>query len=250
MIPTEQAPWQQYRPIRGHFIVGLYAYVRWVDNTVDEGNGLSLNQRKDFLQRQMKLVQGNPLKETDAMELMFSGLPWKSVPEKEIQKRVSIIFGAISDDLEHRNLTLRSNREIRHYNWRTIWPVVDGLFLLLNGRLMREDKRFMELLDGYMLLGNLEEIGDDLNQELIKIPLATQSGERMTKPQVLEEIDQKEYNRLKSNAIAKISDNLETVRRLNIPLWQKFALTIYLFEALVKKQILLSRNRAFKGLKE
>lgn len=169
MIPTEQAPWQQYRPIRDHFIVGLYAYVRWVDNTVDEGNGLSLNQRKDFLQRQMKLVQGNPLKETDAMELMFSGLPWKSV---------------------------------------------------------------------------------NLNQELIKIPLATQSGERMTKPQVLEKIDQKEYNRLKSNAIAKISDNLETVRRLNIPLWQKFALTIYLFEALVKKQILLSRNRAFKGLKE
>lgn len=259
--------WKQYRPLkdhyvaakllellplfyreRGKFIIGLYAYIRWVDNKVDEVNGLSSDQKSGFLHRQNEIVADRYPDNLEPMEELFKGLSWQSVPESGVKHHVRIILSAIGDDLDHHKLAPRSDREIRHYNWRTIWPVVDGLFLVLNKRPIREGKRFMDLLDGYMSLGNLEELGEDLKHGLIKLPIKEPGRRRISISRVLSEYDHANFFRKKEQNLAKITRNFGAVTNLDIPVWQKITCLLYLTEATIKKKIGLSRNKALGPL--
>ena len=233
---------------RGKFVVGLFAYLRWVDDVVDENNYLTRRQKLVFLERQMGIVGGFAPEKVLSMEETFSELPWECVPEKEVRHRVNIILGSVADDADHQGFKVRTDREVRHYNWRTIWPVVDCLFLVLNGKPMREDASMMRLLDAYMKIGSLEGLADDLQQGVVKLPMGSDCGGNTSVDEVLERYDERMFYREKVKNLREIESNLGAFMRLDIPSWQKFACIVYLGRTLLKKTLFMNRGRAVRGL--
>lgn len=259
--------WQKYRPAnepymgaklleglpylfgeRGEFLVRLFAYLRWVDDLVDEGKELTKQQKLGFLEKQMGIVAGFLPEKILPMERMFSELPWKSVPEKGVRHRINIILGSIVDDVEHQGFRARTDREVRHYNWRIIQPVVDGLFLVLNGKPMREDMSMMRLLDAYIRIGSLEGLADDLMQEVIKLPVSGEEKNITSLAGVLREYDKKKFDKVKSEALRTIAANIAAFMRLDVPIWQKLSCMVYSGEVLLKKSFLVDRKRSLRGL--
>ena len=258
--------WNQYRPgnepyssarlfeilprffgDKGQFIVGLYAYLRWVDDYVDEGENLSKKQKLTFLERQMGLVAGFVPENSMPMESVLNDLPWTKVPEKLVRHRINIILGSIMDDVEHQGLVPRTEREIRHYNLRTMWPVVDGLFLVLNGKSMKPNRSTMDFLDSYMKIGSLEGLGDDLKQGVLKLSVPDLPIKSIsTAKEVEEKFDEKWFDRQKWTNLRNMARNIGTFVGLDIPACQKLAAIAYTGEMLVRKSIKVNRKKSFE----
>lgn len=265
MTAEGESNWQKYRPAnepymgaklleglpylfgkRGDFLVRLFAYLRWVDDLVDERKDLTKQRKLGFLEKQMGIVAGFVPEEILPMERMFSELPWKSVPEKGVRHRINIILGSIADDVEHQGFRARTDREVRHYNWRTIQPAVDGLFLVLNGKPMREDISMMQLLDAYIRIGSLEGLADDLIQEVVKLPVSGDEKNETSLAKVLREYDKQRFDKVKSEALRTIAANITAFMRLDVPIWQKLACVVYFGEVLLKKSFMVDRKRSLR----
>jgi hypothetical protein len=261
-----EAEWKKYRPAkekyvgakvlealpimfgdRGEYIVGISAWFRWVDDTIDEGDG-TFAEKRAFLLKQQRLVSGD-LSHTGnlhPMEEFLVNLPWNKVP-MQTGNRVLILLSAIEDDLVHQGLKTRSAREIRHYNWRTMWPIIDVTFLVLNGHTIKESPRFMEMINDYVTLGSLDGIGDDLTQQVIKLPIPKSREGQTTAKEIEAYYSEAEFSKLKKQAIKSVWENKSEVWNLDIPTWQKACCFLYLCEAVIKKQLTLSRNKAFNS---
>jgi len=267
LVMESEANWQKYRPCnepytgarlleglpyiygkKGDFVVGLYVYLRWVDDFVDERKDLSKEQKLTFLKRQSVVVDNFTPEDILPMEAMLNKLPWDHVPERKIRQKVQIILGSIVDDVEHQGFKVRSDREVRHYNWRTIQPVMDGLFLVLNGKPMHEDISIMKLLDAYMRIGGLDGFGDDLSQGVVKLPLKNNTEGTTSLERILEEYDEERYNSEKVKNLIKIYSNVGGFMKLDIPFWQKVACILYAGEVLVKKGLTVNRTSSLKRL--
>jgi len=232
---------------KGKFVVGLFAYLRWVDDTVDEGEKLTRVQKLEFLDQQMRLTTGFTPDDVLPMEGVFCELPWKCVPEKEVRHRINIILGSVVDDVNHQGFMPRTDREIRHYNWRTVWPVFDGLFLIINGKPMRENSSFMRLLDAYMRMGSLEGLGDDLQQRVLKLPVAKTTDYKAAED-VLDLWNKKWFDDQKWDSLKTMASNIGAILDLDIPTWQKLVFVAYVGEVLLKKSVMVNRNRAVRNL--
>ena len=228
-------------------MVGLYAYLRWVDDYVDENENLTKKQKTNFLEREMGLVAGFTPESLTPMESVLNDLPWAKVPEKLVRHRINIILGSMMDDVEHQGLIPRTEREIRHYNWRTMWPAADGMSLALNGKPMKLNKGTMNFLDSYMRIGSLEGLGDDLNQGVLKLSVPDLPAEFVsTAKEIEEKLDEKEFDRQKWTNLGIIARNIGAFVRLDVPAWQKLAATAYVGEMLVRKSIKVNRKKSFE----
>ncbi|OGD09427.1 hypothetical protein A2397_01930 [Candidatus Amesbacteria bacterium RIFOXYB1_FULL_44_23] len=233
---------------RGEFVVGLFSYLRWVDDLMDEGKQPT-KSKLEFMERQMVLATGideikpaNPEPE----EEFFSNLPWNVVP-RETRHRVQMILGSVIDDVNNQGFKVRTDREIRHYNWRTMWPIMDGLFLVLNGKPAKPGVQVMRFLDACVRIGSLEGLGDDLSQEVIKLPVEFERETAVTKQSVLEKLDEKWFSAEKKRNLNEIAVNALGFLKLDIPAWQKLLCLGYAAEILVTKSLGVSLKKAIQG---
>ncbi len=223
---------------KGNFIVGLYAYLRWIDDEVDEGR-LYKPQKLEFLDREMGIVAKFVPEVLLNMEKHFLNLPWNVVPENEIRHRTQLILGGIRDDVSHQGFEVRTKRQIRHYNLLTILPVLDGVFLSLNGKAMREKVGMARLLNAYMTLGNLEGINDDLDQKTLKLPLEGAICSQTTSAEILATYTPQKIRQEELRCLIIITENLNQVYFLDIPAWQKLASLLYLSQSVMKRMVRL-----------
>ncbi len=236
---------------RGIFIVGMFSYFRWVDDEADERVDLTKSQKLEFIDREMKLADGQPPQNPLRMEIVFENLPWHAVPQQEARGQVKILLSSIADDVSHQGYLVRSEQEITDYNRRTILPVVTGLFLSLNGKSPELSDPLLELLDAYIRIGSLEGLGDDLRQGVLKLPLKSKETGVTSVEEVLAEYDRQKFNETKWSNLFKILRNIGSFAYLNIPAWQKAACIIYMCaDVLVKKPLFVQREKAVKGLSE
>lgn len=261
--------WQKYRPgndpycganlleglpyllgDRGKFVVKLFAYLRYVDDMVDEknGEGWGKEQKLRWLERQMGVITGFPPDAPNEMENLCLNLSWQNVPQKEVRHRIQVLLGSIVDDVEHQGLRTRSERELRHYNWRTMWPIVDSLFLVLNGKPIDESREFMEFLNSYMNIGHLEGLGDDLKQGVIKLSMEDGGSKITDWAEILQYYNKHKFENEKGKALSSVCKHAYAFGQLDIPWWQKIICWIYCGEVIVKKTITVSRTRAISPI--
>lgn len=219
---------------KGRFVVGLYAYLRWIDNEIDEGQRSNL-ERLEFLDRQMSIVAKFVPENLCDMEQHLQNLPWSVVPENAIRHKTQLILGGIRDDALHQGFKVRTSRQIHHYNLLTILPVLDGVFLSLNGKPMREKRGMTKLLDAYMMLGNLEGINDDLDQKTLKLPLESAKSGQASPDEILETYTPQTVRTQEFQCLKTIIENLIQVYFLDIPPWQKLACHLYLSQSVLKR---------------
>jgi len=208
-------PWTEYRPRkdpyiaaraleslpyltgqRGEFIIRLFSYFRWVDDRIDERDDLTKEQKLNFIKRQMDLIQGDPPINLLPMEKVFDQLSWNSVPAKEIRYNSQILLASISQDAFYQGFKSRTDKEINEYNLQTAVPVINILFLALNGKLPGINHALMQLLDAYITIGSLEGLGDDLSHGIVKLPIQTKNHEETTIEEVMTEYGQKNLIKL------------------------------------------------------
>lgn len=234
---------------RGRFIVGMFAYFRWVDDEVDERTDLTQQQKLKFIEREMILADGYLPPDSLPMEEIFDQLPWHIVPEGETRAIVKTLLGSIADDAVHQNWLVRSDEEISQYSLQMAGSVVNGLFLVLNGKTPEINPSLETLLDAYIRVGSLEGLGEDLRQGVIKVPLESKRAGKSTIEEVLTEYDEKKFNKMKRDNLYQILRNVGSFIHLNIPVWQKAVCMSYIFtDVLAKKPFLVKRKRALKNI--
>lgn len=261
-------PWTEYRPRkdpyiaaraleslprltgqRGEFIIRLFSYFRWVDDQVDERDDLTKEQKLDFIERQMSVVQGNLPINPLPMEKVFDQLPWDSVPAKEIRHNSQILLASISQDAFYQGFKARTDKEITEYNLQTVVPVINMLFLALNGKTPGVNHTLMQLLSAYITIGSLEGLGDDLSHSIVKLPIQTENNRNTTIGEVLTKYDQKKFNKIKWRQLVTIVRNIHSFAQLDIPIWQKAACMSYIAgDVLIKKSLFVRWEKALKKL--
>lgn len=237
---------------RGRFVVGFYGYARWVDNLVDESD-LSRQQKLTFLKRQIGLLDGVLPEEPEPLEQRLLSLPWNAVPQGEIKKQAKIMMHALIDDVNHQGFIPRTEREVRHNNWRAILPCFEGISLAINGRSLRVKSDFAFLVDNFNRVGALQDLEEDLTFGLINLSLPRDFVDRISKLTEEERkvvvkglFHQKRFQIEKADAFRKLGKYSPSVFSLDMPFWQRLIFFAYVWEVIVKRSITASYPSSFR----
>lgn len=231
---------------RGKFVVGFYTYARCVDNLVDESS-LPREQKLIFLKRQIDLLGGVLPEEPKPLEQRLLGLPWNAVPQEEIKKQAKIMMHALIDDVNHQGFIPRTEREIRHNNWRVILPCFEGISLAINGKPLRVNSNFAVLLDNFNRAAALRDLEEDLDIGLINLPLPrdfadciSKLTEEERKIVVRDLFHKRRFQNEKADVFRKLGNYSPSIFSLDMPLWQRLIFFTYVWESLVKRSITTS----------
>lgn len=239
---------------RGKFVVGLYQYLRWVDDVIDEGQ-IPYLEKSHFLQRQMSLVKGELPQDATEMERHLTQLPWQAVPQDQVRTQINILLHAIEEDMEHVNhLTPRKKKEARHSNWRIIHPCLTGINLILNGRDIKATTDFMSFIDTFNGIASLFDLEEDTQLGLFNLPLS------FDEVQSIQELPEQErrhaYTKLvsedrfykeKSRVFGEFLKHIPSVRKVNMPTWQKIIVICYAYEVYVKRHVRVKYPDSFRA---
>ncbi|OGM04688.1 hypothetical protein A2129_02225 [Candidatus Woesebacteria bacterium GWC1_42_13] len=239
---------------RGKFVVGLYQYLRWVDDVIDEGQ-IPYLEKSHFLQRQMSLIKGGQSRDATEMERHLTQLPWRVVPQDQVRTQINILLHAIEEDMERANhLTPKKTREARHSNWRTIHPCLTGINLILNGRDIKATTDFMSFIDTFNDIASLSDLEEDAQLGLFNLPL---SFDEVRSIQELPEQERRQaYSRLisedrfykeKSRVWGKFLKHIPSVNKVNMPAWQKFLVICYAYEVYAKWHLRVKYPNSFRA---
>ncbi len=201
-----------------------------VDDTIDTNSIVTMPEKVRWMDEEMAAVQEG--KRVQIPECL-SGVA------SEINTAIRVEMGSIRDDAEHSGLRSRTEREIRHYNWRTLAPCMSGVLLVINGKYPRETKRYMEWIQGAMLLGGLIDLHEDLDAGFQKVPVKGELPEYLSKDDVLKHYDRAQVKRIKRECVEKMVKNVGCFWEMGLPVWQSLVCTIYTFEAAIKRGILM-----------
>ena len=231
---------------RGTFVVGFYTYARWVDNLVDESD-LSKEQKLTFLKRQIDLLDGVSPEEPEPLEQKLLSLPWNAVPQEEIRRQAKIMMHALIDDVNHQGFIPRTEREVRHNNWRAILPCFEGISLAINGRPLRVSSDFAFLVDNFNQVAALQDLEENLDIGLINLPLPGDFvdhignlTEEERKVVVRGLFHRRRFQNEKADVFRKLGKYSPSVLTLDMPLWQKLIFFAYIWEVIVKRSITAS----------
>lgn len=244
----------RYLPIifgeRGEMAIGVYQYFRKVDDLVDEGD-ISREEKLGYLDReigQIKNWQENEWEETSVWKrLRCSGLPKK----KEIYFQAFLELNAIRDDVVGGGRA-KSDREARHYNWRTLLPCLEGLALILNGRGIRPTAKFMKLLDSWNSIGSLIDLEEDAGRGMYQLPLQRTEIEEFNRLND-EERDKfyrgvigRRFGDIVKGVFEGLVLNQGSFLKLDLPLWQRYLSFGYMIRADMKT--LRLRGKGSRGV--
>lgn len=221
---------------KGKFIVGLYEYCRWVDDTVDE-HLLDHEEKKAFMQKQLSLITGQTteIETLNEHEVKFTKLSWSSVPEKEIKQQIKIMFNAIDEDIENSHFSPLSERKIRHHNWRLLIPCLRGLSFAINGKDIKITDDFAVLTDYLCRLASLADFEEDIDRGLINLPTTKIQAEQISntpddkkRETVLKVLNKEAFKGQKTEILESITQSVSSILDLNLPWWQKLFCICYL----------------------
>ncbi len=156
---------------KGRLFIGGYQYLAWIDDQIDENVLLSISQKREFLDRQLKLVRGDTPENLSPFESLFLNLPWQKVPAEQVRKQVEIILYGIKDDLDSMPLHARSRASIRHTEWRTAIATLRIGSLILNDTDFYITARFAKLMEFWAAKDNVNHFYEDLGFGVLKLPV-------------------------------------------------------------------------------
>jgi hypothetical protein len=222
---------------KGKILVGTYAYLRWIDDQIDEGPEAE-QDKLAFLNRQASLIQGVLPDNLQEVESLYTSLPWHSVKEnlKEIKGQTLIILESITDDAQHQKFNPRTQRESRHYNWRTLHPCLDMMNIVLNGRSLQATSHFMELLDTWNTIGGLIDFEENLESGMVQVPFSNTEIERISsepipskrKQTILEIYNQKRRRNEIFKCVSGFYRHSLSFFEVDLPKWQQAISAAYM----------------------
>lgn len=220
---------------RGSVLIGIAKYLRWVDDTVDNPN-ISRSDRQKYLDRQKSLLSDPSIRNRlHEHEINFFSLPWDSVGTNEphIRHQVNIVIHSIEEDLQHEGFIARTAREIKHYNWRSLFPCFEMASLILNGKQLRAKKVALDFVDELQYLGAFADFEEDIEQSLIKFGLPREEVEtinaaRDRKTAFLNIMNRRRFYDEKKLHLRNLTQTAKSIFDTNLPMWQKAAAYLYL----------------------
>lgn len=238
---------------RGSLLVATYNYLRLVDDVVDGAN-VSGFDSNSYISRQINILDGNVKPDLGQKEdAIVHNLRWEVLGgmANDAKFQVKNILSSIQDDALHSNFEPRNNREIRHYNWRTLYSAINLTSIVLNGEPLKPTKEFMSLLDSWNRLGSLIDIQEDLENGQIKLPVAYEYGENENSEEsTVRKLKASVFDKQLVDSLVNIMTNSGSFFHLNIPLWQQIVSFFYIMlrvptKAVIKginaRQILMSK---------
>lgn len=230
---------------KGELAVGIYTYLRWVDNSVDLSPAVLNQERGLFLQRQINLLTGDTPENPHPIELMFVDLPWKSVGKDNtglLKKKVSTVLQTIQDDNNHKGCLPRTYSELRQYNIDTFLTCIQILNIILNGKDLIASGNFMELVNTGMNIISLRDFLEDLEYEMLQVGFSEDEAEIINglptsaerRMEALHVYDKYRFQKEKGRNLRSSSEKKYEFLELDIPWWQKALSIIYMLRAQVK----------------
>lgn len=230
---------------KGELALGIYTYLRWVDNSVDLSPAAHKLEKDLFLQRQINLLNAGTPENPHPIESMFVDLPWETVGKDNtglLKKKVSTILQTIQDDNEHKGSIPRTYSELKEYNINTFLSCIQILNIILNGKDLIASGNFMELVNNGMNIISLRDFLEDLEYEMLQVgfnedeakiisSLPTSAERRM---EALHVYDKYRFQKEKGRNLRGSSERLYDFLELDIPWWQKALSIIYMLRAQVK----------------
>jgi hypothetical protein len=211
---------------RGKDLANFYGYFRWVDDYVDEGKESETN-KKFFIDRQMSIARGEKLDGLLPEEENFcQNLNKEREHGQVVRKQAEIMLSTIKDDIERKYMP-RSERELRHYNYRVMLSALRSSTLLINEKEMKETSKFANFLDVWMRCAACGDIKEDFDRGLIHFPFSREEikevkdvgcGER---EEIVKTVIKNKFERQKEEILLNLPRVSLAVLDLDIPLWQK-----------------------------
>lgn len=223
---------------RGKLFVGMYAYLRWIDDIIDKAPGYK-EEKLSFLDRELQIVAGDIPDDLVGNEKAYLNLPWGvvKVNVEQVKLETKIVLHSIIDDVEHQDLKPRNSTEQRHYNWRTLHPCINIANLIINGKTLKATREMMDLLEAWNGTGGLIDLVDDINNGMALAHFSEdelrnindQPDSSLRKSMILEIYDQDRYKKEMNKLIQVMVKNGTSFFKADMPFWQRCAIVFYMF---------------------
>lgn len=223
---------------RGERAVRWYSYFRWLDDQIDE-SPITTQEKLDLLSRQHQVIE-NQLNESlhPCEEFVAHHGTNGMTPENAqlLRAQGHIMVASIEDDCRHLGLVPRTEREMRHYNWRTLLTPIRALSLILNNQDFVPTRQTMELINAWNSLGGLIDLEEDIHNGALQLTLTQeQQQEISTLPSLPERqayakqtITPEVFQEKKLHAVSTLWTHAISFMDTNLPWWQRSAATVYL----------------------
>lgn len=225
---------------KGEYSVLMYAYFRWIDDFVDNP-AILYQEKKDLLQRQRSVLLGltEPIEDhPHERAVIESGVLTTDASPLILQAALDMI-DSFENDVDHSNLTPRSEVGLIEYYQNVLHCSVEGLALLINGESIDPTYDYYTFLYFWNLIGSLKDMEEDIAAGNIQIPLSEDERNTILEIQELEERESafwrlmtpEKFSSLKQEAIAGLKKYRKVFLSLNMPFWQRAASYAYMFRA-------------------
>ncbi len=229
---------------KGVFLIGIYKYLREVDDKIDNST-LGKSEKVKYVTDQIEILQTSTIPENSEQ---LSHLPWMAVKEHEAKIRfhVSNLLSSIREDAIYQGLEPRNKREIRHYNWRTLNSAINLVGIVLNDKPIIETKEYMNLLNAWNNIGSLIDFDEDIANSQLKIPLDTEQVSGLNKicekdekqAFVLDLFNKKQFTLEIYRNLLGVIENSTSFFSLDMPTWQRILSFLYVTTRIPAKTVL------------
>lgn len=220
---------------RGKFAIDLYTYFRWVDDVIDESS-TTKQEAFGFIDRQINLANRMQVENLNPIERLFQDGHWDRVPEKDVRLQSTILLNSLREDINQRGLVPWKPWELRHNNLRILFPCMEGLNLVINGKYLNAPKEFAEMLHHWNSLGNILDLEEDLQRGVCKVGFSLQEFSRVEKASQVsgrKAIIQEIYDPIRRKYVedfhrSRLRELSSSFFRTLMPAWQRFICYAYL----------------------
>lgn len=229
---------------KGQIMTGVYSYLRWIDDQVDESD-IRKQDKLSFLNRQKKIVSGQDLKKLLPEENNFRCLPWASLDTENkgtINQCIQNIIRTMKDDVMHQESFARNDVSMSHYRVGAMNSCLTIVGTLFNGREIGTSRNFDELLDAWSNLGYLLDFQEDIGRNMLQVNFSNfevaeinsknTSDERLAL--ALRIFDKNRFDNEKKKSVATSEKLKWEFLDRDMPTWQKFACIAYSFRVLLQ----------------
>lgn len=136
----------------------------------------------------------------------------------------------------------RTSKEMELYNYRSLLICLESVGLILNGRSIKTNPKFAEMIIAWNNVHTLRLLKKNLAQGLIKFYLSdaertsigAHSNLENRKKQFTSIITKQRFLQDRNDTAAKIKKNIPSIFDLAIPLWQKIIAATYMYKVAFK----------------
>jgi hypothetical protein len=232
---------------RGGMFRGLYGYLKWVDNFIDENPKTPIETKRVFLLRQKSLFNFDGQESDSELTPEERGLlqlPWKyySQENQTLIKQMALnILETNSIDLDHMNLTAKEEEEIYEYGDVLLTSCIRLASVIVNQKdLNLSDDNFRSLMQSWFVLASLRDLVEDVDTGLIHIPMTKDEVGNINYVTVesrrakIESILNKDrLTHIKRENLFKLLKHSLAFMETDMPWWQKASCTLYNFQGAV-----------------